>query len=419
MAECPRCSAMTTDELSYCAACGRPRIVESLRASRQPPTWLRPVQEAALVLFSAWLLVTVGVAFLREYKAVRDGRRLLAVNQVKETEAAWMLLGPFVEDHPRHEQGQFLGGKAAIRLEKVPQAKQCLLRLSEVSPELAKQLGDDYRQNLAGRARGLACNEGSFLGLLAASRDLGGTIPAAVIANSDGFVEACASDRDYAALARVSEDLGNRGQGSELVHGGYLPAIGRALGQGHYSAAKALAGIAVHSAPEARGEVRALLDAERAKVEATKTTLADLCRKVANDPRFHPGAAWCFPSAAPADLQGARDGWGNPIGWVPNGAAYQGCHGAIALTSYGAAGSATSGEWGTPGQGILCQVSWGIESWQLPEGYWQPSAGPDAEAQQVPVSAKSRAASSPWRRKPAPQRLGAGRRGRSIFGRNP
>ena len=78
MSNCPRCLALTTDDLAYCAVCKRPRIVESLRAPMIPPDWLQPLQKILLGVLSLWLVITLGVAAFREAKAVRDARQLLA-----------------------------------------------------------------------------------------------------------------------------------------------------------------------------------------------------------------------------------------------------------------------------------------------------------------------------------------------------
>lgn len=385
MSNCPRCLALTNEDFAYCAVCGRSRIVESLRAPVIPPGWLRPLQQIMLGVLSLWLVVTLGVAFLREAKAVRDARQLLAEQHPQE---AWVLLEPFLQDHPRHEQGLLLGGQAAIRLSLMAQAdqrtqanylgqaKQRLGTLTEISPELGKQLGDDYSQVLAQGTRATGCNAAGFSSLLKSSQDLGTSFPPSVIAGLDGVVEACRQNRNDWELVRISSLLTEQGQAAELTGKGYVPAISKALEQARYNDARALAQQAVRIVPAGAGEVQKVLDAERAKVEATKKTLGDLCQALKNDPRNYIGDKWCFPTTIPASVQTAKDGWGKAIHYNIFAAdTGQTCHPGGSLASYGAADEPpTKGERSSPASGITCRLVSGAESWQLPDSYWQGSS---------------------------------------------
>jgi hypothetical protein len=367
MSNCPRCLALTNDDFAYCAVCNRPRIVESLRAPMTPPNWLQPLQKALLGVLSLWLVITLGVAALREAKAVRDARQLLASGRPQD---AWALLGPFLQDNPEHKQGLLVGGQAAIRLDLVADAKKCLGTLTGLSPELGKQLGNDYRQVLTGKARAISCDASSFSKLLETSQALGDSFPASVTAGLDGFVEACRKSRNDWTPVQVSSQLAQQGQEIDLIGKGYVPAMGRALGQGRYNDAKILAQYAVRVTPARAGEIKAVLDAERAKVAATKKTLGDLCQALQTNPRYHTGNTWCFPATAPPNVQTARDGWGRAFTYTAFAAAPgQTCRPGISLSSYGAAGQSTQ-ERLSPAGGITCNLVSGVQAWQLPSKYW-------------------------------------------------
>ncbi len=370
MPNCPRCLALTNDDFAYCGVCGRPRIVESLRVPRIPPDWLRPVQLIVLAVLSLWLIVTLGVAFLREAKAVRDARELLAVGKTQE---AWALLGPFLQEHPRHEQGLLLGGQAAIRLNQIAEAKQSLGTLTEVSPELGKQLGDDYRVVLTQRVQAVGCDSSAFLQLLSSSQSLGDSFPASVTNGLDGFVEACHKNGDN--WGQMPFQLAQQGLGTDLVRKGYIPAISRALEQARYRDAKALTQQAVRIVPSEIGEVKKVLDAERAKVGSTIKSLSGLCQNLKNDPRYHPGDSWCLPANPPAAAQSAKDAWGKAFVYTAFAAeAGQTCHPGASFTSYGAAAQPTEGEGQSPAAGITCNFVSGAEYWQLPDRYWMESS---------------------------------------------
>lgn len=373
MPNCPRCQTLTNDDFAYCGACGLPRIVESLRAPRLPPEWLRPLQLILLGVLTLWLVVTLGVAYLREAKAVRDARTLLSDGKPQE---AWTLLGPFLQEHPRHKQGLLLGGQATIRLDQVKEAKQFLGTLTEISPELGKQLGDDYRQTLTQRAQAVGCDAPAFLKVLSSAQSLGDSFPDSVTASLGGFVEACQKSGD--TWGQVPYQLAEQGLRTDLIRKGYVPAIGRALGQARYSDAKALAQQAVRAAPDEIGEIKKVLDSERAKVAATIKTLSGLCQSLKNDPRYHPGDSWCLPEIPPAGAQRARDAWGKSFvytAFAPNPG--QTCHPGASFTSYGA-GQATEGEERqSPAAGITCSFAYGSESWQVPERYWLESLQSD------------------------------------------
>jgi len=200
---CPRCLAFVDVGFPYCSTCGRPRIVENLRAARTAtPAWIREIQEKALFVLLAWFVVTLGVAFFREYKAVRQARQAFEASQF---ESAWTLLTPFLADHPEHQQANLLGGKVAIRLGRWQEAGQYLATLADRKPKLADELRADYQQTLAQQVKELGCNPDGFQQLYVESAGLGPAFPTIVASSLDQLLRSCHSEgNDWAARRMVA-----------------------------------------------------------------------------------------------------------------------------------------------------------------------------------------------------------------------
>jgi hypothetical protein len=383
MPACPRCLSLIDGDLAYCPVCGRPRIVEGLRAPVPPPAWQTPVQQALLVIAVLWLLVTVGVAFLREWKAVRAARELLAVNQ---PQLAWDQLRPFLEHHPEHAQGLLLCGQATIRLGLMVDAGHCYAKLGAVAPELAKPLAAEYQRVLTERARGLGCNPEGFGNLLAGADNLGAAFVPSVLAGLDRVVEACRLNQYQYQRYQLVSVLNGKVLGRELVTSGYVPAIGRSLAVGRYNMARLLAIQGQQLEPAQAPAIEAALEPERQRVSATIATTANLCATLRNDVKFHTGSAYCFPATVPAAAQAAKDGWGRPVLYYPQGqAGAQGCSSGFAIFSYGVRGVLPN-ERLSPAAGIGCRFFNNTTSWQLPNAFWMAKARPAANPGQPPAT---------------------------------
>jgi hypothetical protein len=255
MSNCPRCYAIVDGGSAYCAVCYRPRIAESLRVPVVEPDWQRRGLQALIAVAAFWLLVTIGVAFLREAKAVRVARTLLAEEKPQE---AWSRLSPFLADHPQHSQALFLCGKATLRLDLKNEAKQCLMAVGERSPELAEELGKDYRQILTAQTRAQVCDDASkFAQLLAWAEELGPPYAASVFEGLDGVVEACRTG--YYGPMQFVAVLAQRDQAGKIIEKGYVPAIGRAVAQARYDDAYELAQQAVRLVPEGEAAINEVL----------------------------------------------------------------------------------------------------------------------------------------------------------------
>jgi tetratricopeptide (TPR) repeat protein len=375
MSSCPRCFALIDGGSTYCGVCGRPRIAEGLRAAVVRPAWFHPAMQALAGVVALWLLVTIGVAFLREARAVRLSRKLLEEGRAPD---AWSLLMPFLPDHPTHRQALFLCGKATIRLgiERRAEAKQCLERLKEQSPELSKELEGDYSKTLTQQARELGCDVRRFEQLLASAEEIGPPYEESVLDGLDGIVDACRTVHDESTPWNLAQVLAKKNQSASLAEKGYVPAINGALAVGRYADAKALAQQAVRVVPAGAATVEAALDGERNKVSKTVETISQLCTSLRADARYHPGNTWCFPATPPTTVQSAKDGWGRAVAYSPLAPdSSQTCYQSFMLTSLGGDGIPTKGDSRSPAAEIVCRFGSGGESWQTPNEYWQISQG--------------------------------------------
>jgi len=377
MERCPRCALVGEAGWAYCPACGRTRILESLRAPVVQPAWLHQAWRALVFVASLWLVVTVAVAFIREAKAVRDSRALLAEGKSQE---AWRILQPFLSDHPEHKQALFLCGKATIRLGLRAEPKQCLQQVDKLSPELAKELREDYGQILTRQSRSLNCDAKAFEALLDWGDELGANFAGNILGGLDGVVRACRAAQNERELMGLASALAARGKAMSLIERGYVPAIGMALAQARYQDAEGLAQQAVRLVPEGKKAVEEALKPERQKVAATTETLQRLRDVLKSDPRNRSGAFWCFPNDVPPAVQSARDGWGNAILYRPQGGQIpasdqpdKACWQGFVLTSYGGDGVETQRDWQqNPDAEIVYSFSYGGESWQIPNRFWWP-----------------------------------------------
>jgi hypothetical protein len=260
MLSCPRCLVPVDRGWAYCAACGRPRIVEGLRTPVPQRPWITSIWRGVLVLLAFWLFVTVGVAFIREARALRMGRKLLEQNRPKD---AWSLVQPFLEDHPENEQALFLCGKATIRQNLQDEAKNCLARLSRLSPELIGELKKDYQLALTEASQKLGCNVSGFGELVSFETDLGNPSATGAIGGLDKIVDACATGGNYQEISQLTGLMIERGQGKEMTRKGLMPVISRFMQEEDKdSEARWLAELAIQAYPEGKEETLALLEQE-------------------------------------------------------------------------------------------------------------------------------------------------------------
>lgn len=373
MEPCPRCRTAVEGGWPYCPNCNRPRILESLQAPVMNPPWQHQAWRGAVLLVLLWLLVTLAVAFLREAKAVRMSRQLLAQGQEQE---AWTLLRPFLAHHPEHQQALFLCGKATVRLNLKAEAKQCLEKTTERSPELANEMRVDFGIVLADQTRGLGCHAESFLGQLAWAEELKGDLAGKVIAGLDGVLDACRSAQNDYVPQTIAFALKDKGHAMEMLQKGYVPSIRKAINQARYFDAEALAQRAVTFVPDGAPAVEELLNTERRKIAMTEENLRELGLRLRDDQRYRVGGSWCFPASLPPNHQPVSDGWGRVVTYSPlGGAGDNQCYQGFALTSYGGDGVVSErASPQSPAAELIYSFWAGGEYWQLPGRFWRPRA---------------------------------------------
>jgi tetratricopeptide (TPR) repeat protein len=372
MEPCPRCRTAVEGGWPYCPTCNRPRILESLQAPFIHTRWQHQAWRGVILLALLWLVVTLAVAFLREAKAVRMGRQLLAQGQERE---AWTLLGPFLAEHPEHQQALFLCGKAAIRLNLRADARQCFEKTTELSPELANELRLYFGGVLTDQARGLGCNAEAFLDLLAWAEELKGDLAGKVVTGLDRVLDTCRAAKNDHVPQEIATALKDKGRAMEMLQKGYVPSIRKAIIQARYFDAEALAQAAVYFVPEGSPMVEELLNTERQKIAITEENLRMFGIQLRDDQRYRVGGSWCFPAALPTNQQPVSDGWGHTVIYTPLGEAGDRCYRGFALTSYGGDGVVTErASPQSPAAELIYSFWAGGEYWQLPGRFWRPRA---------------------------------------------
>ncbi|HEX5719950.1 MAG TPA: hypothetical protein VF179_27595 [Thermoanaerobaculia bacterium] len=177
-----------------------------------------------------WLVVTIGVAFLREAKAVRDARQLLATGKPQE---AWSTLEPFLREHPKHDQALFLCTEANIALGDLPRAGECFKRKRDVSPDLASMLKPQLGSAIAAKSLTLGCDPDAFKALFILAEEVGAPDPREVGKGLPGIVMNCAQTSQMEKLADIAVFLAGKNRAMELVELGFVPIIEQAENRWH------------------------------------------------------------------------------------------------------------------------------------------------------------------------------------------
>ncbi|HWN44853.1 MAG TPA: hypothetical protein VNW71_21700 [Thermoanaerobaculia bacterium] len=250
MERCPRCSEAIESVWAYCPTCGRSRILESLRVPVKTPDWQYKVLRSLILVLGVWLVVTIGVAFLREAKAVRDARQLLATGKPQE---AWNTLEPFLREHPEHEQALFLCTEANIVLGDLPKAGKCFKRERDVSPDLASMLKPQLGSAIAAKSLTLGCDPEAFKALVGLAEDVGAPDPRKVGKGLHGVIVDCDRTGQMEKLADIAAFLAGKNRAMELVELGFVPIIEQ---QDNHWTARQWAQQAVSLVPEGEEAVK-------------------------------------------------------------------------------------------------------------------------------------------------------------------
>lgn len=253
MERCPRCSETVEAGWAYCPVCGRARILESLRAPAEIPEWKYQVLRVLVVVLAAWLVVTFGVAFLREAKAVRDARQLLAAG---DPQAAWNTLGPFLNEHPEHKQALLLCAQANVLLGNLAKAGECFLREQAASEKLAATLKPVLGTAIVEKAASLGCDPETFKNLFGLAETVGNPDPREVERGLSGVVMACNGSGESEKLGDIAAFLAGKNRALEMVEFGFVPLIKQ---EENYWSARRWAQQAVSLVPESKEAVDAAL----------------------------------------------------------------------------------------------------------------------------------------------------------------
>lgn len=255
MERCPRCSEAVEAGWAYCPTCGRSRILESLRTPSTTPEWQYKVLRALIAVMTVWLTVTLGVAFLREAKAVREARQLL---EQGDPQGAWMRLAPFLTEHPEHEQALFLCAKANFLLpEGLAKAGECFKKVQAESPKLGATLKQDFGSAVAAKSLTLGCDPEGFNALSGLAEEVGAPDPREVSKGLSGVILSCNQASQTEGLSEIAAFLAARNRALEMVELGYVPLIEQAENSWQ---ARALAQQAVTLVPESEETVDAALE---------------------------------------------------------------------------------------------------------------------------------------------------------------
>jgi hypothetical protein len=222
MERCPRCSEAIEAGWAYCPVCGRSRVLESLRAPVETPEWKYHLLRALVAILTVWLVVTVGVAFLREAKTVREARQLL---ENGNPQGAWNRLEPFLNEHPEHKQALLLCTRANILLNRLEKAGECFRRERMVSPKLAETLKADLGQAIAAKSLTLGCDPEGFKTLFGLAEEVGAPDPREVSKGLSNVITACSSSSQMGKLGDVAAFLAGKNRAMELVELGFVPII--------------------------------------------------------------------------------------------------------------------------------------------------------------------------------------------------
>ena len=254
MERCPRCNEAIESAWAYCPTCGRSRILESLRVPARTPDWQYRLLRSLVLVLGVWLVVTIGVAFLREAKAVRAARQLLATGKPQE---AWNTLAPFLTEHPEHEQALVLCADANIVLGDLPKAADCYRRVLSESPDLAATLKPQLGDAIAAKSLTLGCDPEEFKALFGLAEEIGAPDPGEVSKGLRNIVWSCAETSQMEKLANIAAFLAGKNRAMELVELGFVPILEE---QDSYWSARHWAQEAVRLVPESQEAVNSVLE---------------------------------------------------------------------------------------------------------------------------------------------------------------
>ncbi len=380
MQTCALCHQSPAAADPFCANCDHPRIAESLMAPVQRPPWFDQAVRAGAAIVGVWLLITVGVAFLREAKALRWARTALEAN---DPARAYGLVSPFVAAHPKHAEARYLAGSAAIKTGRSQEAVahySTLVSLGEGKDvERIGRLEAIYQKQIVMNASRLACGQSEYAQFYDTYAALGERFHETLVRSGANMAGRCVLSRNprqrnepaYWLIHEKKLDAG------VVVASLYVEPVKPTLERGEYQLARALAGQATSLWAQAEAQIDDILGETRERVARTVDGIRDLCASLVVEPEFRQGRSACFPASPPAAVTELRDGWGNPVAYTPLSLrAETQCHRGFELRSLGADVKLTPNSADTPDMEITCRYEprRGRQRLRSPDKFWSPAS---------------------------------------------
>lgn len=373
MQSCSHCDGVNPADAPYCVTCGQPRMIESLLTARPRPEWQTRLWNGVAIVGVAIFLVTSSVAFLREAKAVRVARQALDMTDPQLDRMAWLILEPFLQADPDHEEATFLAAIASGRVGEIKKSAEFRDRLTDLPPERQGNLDQEIERAIELAVIQPGCQVAPIFTYYDRAAVLGPDFHSHLVAQVQRAARRCqVSDRPTEAYLLLA-GLVARGESESLIEQTYVEPLREAIAAARYDEAESLAQGARRFSPAMEQRMDQALQDVRDRVERSFQTVDAACRTIASAPEFQVGRFRCFPQIPPKALTEQRDGWNNrlhytPLQLDPN----LQCHQAFEIASYGADGSETIEATGNPDGDIRCRFERGrLVFLPTPEWFWR------------------------------------------------
>ncbi len=319
MPRCKSCDQLLAEDSPFCQYCGNSRIVESLTTPRKPPEWLDRALSVATIVLGLWLLVTIGIAFLREAKALRRARAAIETNNLSQANS-W--IEPWLARHPNHPEALFLAGNAAIKLGFSKDAIQHFQTLSTLrdsgskrAAERVNKLTSIFQKQLPINSLRFQCGQSQYADFYNTFIELGPEMEDALLDSAANVASKCITLADR---RRKNEPaywlIKEKGlDPARVVSFVYLRPLENAMAKKNYDPVEELAAQALAQWPESSTRVHEALSEIRGQVTLTTQKIRDLCTSLTQSKSYYNGRLACFPKSTPEEVAGQIDAWGHPF----------------------------------------------------------------------------------------------------------
>jgi hypothetical protein len=334
------------------------------------------VLKVGAIIVGAWFLVTVGVAFLREAKALRRARAAL---EAGHADRAYNWAAPFVASHQHHVEGLYLAGSSAIKTGRLQEATAHYSKLSSMNGKKAAErigrLEATYHEQILQDVGELSCGQSHYASYYESCMSLGEKFHDTLVRGASHLTRKCAGS-DNPSIANEpgywlidEKDL----DPEYVVNALYIEPMKSVLEGGRYQLARHLGVQGIGLWSDAEPVVDEVLSRIRSQVAENIEEIQDLCSSVGKDPEHRRGGTPCFPASSPTDVTSRQDVWGNALLYIPSSLnrATQ-CYGEFKLTSLGVDARQTPDDTSSPAMEFTCRYRWGRSHLQTPERFWLP-----------------------------------------------